>query len=291
MKTLYKTLPAIASQNITLLLGEDTGMNIDASIAHAIELASSQESGNVLYLNTVQTARYMYESARSHGLDPNRSGFCTFDPTNGRFIRMMNVRRGELHKSRAEIENILSEGRIQYVIVNSWEFAAKSSRYREEAVFFLKELISGMEEEYDAVSVLVYGEELKKKTKAEKIDRGGYGKLAALAKKVESITIISEFQTMADILAGGEETSIVNRRSSVVEMQEKTAQVVPPTKDDRRPAKDDSVTSIEELRTPERPIPERLSQMPIHLNGYSPDKSPAPNTIRPYPHTPAHCAQ
>src|SRR5438105_15810368 len=103
MKTLYKPLPAIAPQNITLLLGKNPGMDIDASLAHAIELVSTEIGGAVLYLNTVQTPRSMYESARNHGLRPDGNGFCTVKGYNSRQIYMLNIERGNLHKSREMI--------------------------------------------------------------------------------------------------------------------------------------------------------------------------------------------
>jgi hypothetical protein len=195
MKTHYSTLPAIAPQNITLLLGENIGLNIDASLAHTKELVSTDQHGAVLYLNTVQTARSMFESARSLGLEPDGSGFTIVGGRYCKQIYILNIERGDLHKAKDKIVRYLANCRIQYVVVNSWEFAARSSRYREEAVFFLKELTGESSPEFEPVSVLVYAEELERKTRAQKIQRGGYGKLAGLAKKVECITIEQEFET------------------------------------------------------------------------------------------------
>ncbi|MEP7235794.1 MAG: hypothetical protein ABI778_10915, partial [Ignavibacteriota bacterium] len=80
-----------------------------------------------------------------------------------------------------------------------WEFAARSSRYREEAVFLLKELTCGMDSAYEPVSVMVYAEEPKKVVVPQKIQRNGFGKLSGLAKRVESITINQEFETDNEI--------------------------------------------------------------------------------------------
>ena len=131
MNTLYKPVPRVAVQNVSLFLGEDQGMNIDASLSHAIELLKSQPYGSILYLNTVQTPRSMYHSARSHGLDPASTGQCEVDGDQHKLIHIINIERGELHKSREWIDYLLAEDHVHYVIVNSWEFAARSSRYRQ----------------------------------------------------------------------------------------------------------------------------------------------------------------
>ena len=327
MKTTYKSLPAIAPQNITLLLGKNPGMNIDASLSHSIELVGTEIGGAVLYLNTVQTPRSMYESARNHGLRPDGNGYCTVKGSTRKVIYMMNIERGNLHKSREMIDYYLSEGRIQYVVVNSWEFAAKGSRYREEAIFLLKELISGMNADchYEPVSVIVYAQEPPVKPEAQTIQRGGFGRLTGLVKKAESITIEEQFETEevienrtemikhfeqeADPRIGTEEEEGISDEEYMMRF---LARVKPQAekewKESGKPMKtvwevasekseessivdsglsivgeevtsDISETSMDELRN----IPAEIGRMPIHLNSYSPDKSPitkplAPNT-------------
>jgi len=192
MNTNYKPLPRIVPQNINLLLGSSIGSNIHASLAHAKELLLTQAAGSVLYINTVDNTKSMKKIARDHGLKPNLSGLCQIDSylcdiDYRHNIYIINLKRGDLHRLRDTIREHLYEGYIQYVIVNSWEFAASNSRYREQAIFLLKDLTDGLDEKVNPVSVMVYAETPPKETLAQKIQRGGFGKLSGLAKNVESI--------------------------------------------------------------------------------------------------------
>ena len=248
MKTTYKPLPAIASNDITLLLGSSIGSNIDASLSHAKELVRALPAGSVLYLNTVQNTRAMWESARKHGLKPSPVGTCLVDDNYRRVIYIMNIPRGDLYRWRDRIKEFLHEGYIQYVVVNSWEFSSRNSRYREEAVFLMKELTDGLEGGHQPVHALIYGEEMTSSPQAQKIQRNGYGKLSGLAKRIVSISIDEHEQEITNY-----ELGITN--DDKTEVNETI---------------DAPVTSIEELRK----TPETISKMPIHLNSYSPDKAP-----------------
>ncbi|MDP4221245.1 MAG: hypothetical protein Q8916_11435 [Bacteroidota bacterium] len=325
MKTHYKPLPAIAPNNVTLLLGENTGLNVHASIDHAIELLDQNIPGSVLYLNTVQTPRSMYDSARSHGLAPDGNGVCFVGGKFGKVIYIMNITRGNLHKSREKIEYMLSEGRIQYVMINSWEFASKNSRYREESVFLLKELTSGMRSDFEPVSAIVYAEEQSRETRAQKIQRGGFGKLAGVVAKVEIITIENEFETEEEMsdreemqrgyesMEGEHKESMVDSRLSM-EGEKKKSEVVesadvPKKSESRGPKVEDAEFSeISEEATSDMEVhmapvfvpaskvgrrrrskqPAQILREPIHLNDYSPDKpaSPGTSSIRPSANTP-----
>jgi len=315
MKTLYKPLPAFAEQDITLLLGKDQGMNTEASLAHAIELLRSVKFGSIIYLNTVQTPRSMFQAARSLGLDPSDGGLTEVDNDPYKLLQIVTIPRGELHKQRKWIDYLLSENYVTHVFVNSWQYAGRNSRCREEAIFLLKELTCGLEKDTgtaDPVSVIVYGEEQKNKIPAQRTDRI-YGKLAGLAKKVESISIHKEIESehvAADRLemietynaAGpspeytGPVSTIKPRYPNLAaeegfrELDEQLAKMRKEKKSQKKKAKritnyeleitnqgagekvtEVAATSIEELRR--TPVP--LSRMPIHLNGYMPDRLPA----------------
>lgn len=181
MNTNYKPLPRIVPQNINLFLGSSVGLNIDASLAHAKELLPPKVSGSVLYINTVQSTRSMYQSARKLGLNPQSTGLCQIDHM--RNIYILNVMRGDLHKWKEQIKELLDYGYIQYVIINSWEFAARNSRYREEAIFLLKDLTEGLDGVHPPMNLLVYAQETNQDPTPQKLQRGGFGKLSALAKK------------------------------------------------------------------------------------------------------------
>ncbi|MEP7235090.1 MAG: hypothetical protein ABI778_07320 [Ignavibacteriota bacterium] len=193
----YTSLPRIAMQEISILLGKNTGMNIDASLSHACELLNSQGRGGILFINTVQSPRAMYNSARSHGIEPTSCGNSSLDPYDNKQIQFLNVPRGDLHKSRDILDYHLSEGDYQYIFINSWEFAAKNSRYREEAVFLLKELAAGMSQtdDFEPVTIVIYGEDKQVDIPPQKIQRNGFGKLQAIAKFVGKITSEKQFVT------------------------------------------------------------------------------------------------
>ena len=194
MNTTYQPLPKIQPNGITLLLGSSTGSNIDASLSHAIELVKSQPSGSVLYLNTVQDTRSMFLSARKQGLDPDGNGLCHVDGDVRKVIYILNVTRGDLYRWRDTIKEFLYMGYIQYVMVNSWEFSSKNSRYREEAVFFIKEITEGLEGGYQPMHALIYAEEIPSKPLVQKIQRNGFGKLTGLTQTVHSISVKEQFE-------------------------------------------------------------------------------------------------
>src|SRR5437867_2678732 len=105
MKPNYKPLPAIAVDDVTLLLGSSIGSNVDASLSHAKELVRAQASGSVLYINTAQNSRSMYHSARKHGM-PHDEEYNLFivDGDVRKIIYLMNIVRGELYKWRDHIK-------------------------------------------------------------------------------------------------------------------------------------------------------------------------------------------
>ena len=192
MKTTYKPLPSIASNEVTLLLGSSIGSNIDASLSHSKELVNALPAGSVLYINTVQNTRAMWLSARKHGLEPSGTGMCVVGGNYRRIIYIMNIPCGDLYRWRDRIKEFLHEGYIQYVVINSWEFSSKNSRYREEAIFLMKELTDGLEGGHNPVNALIYAQETSSMPHVQKIQRSGFGKLSGIAKKVVSISIDEE---------------------------------------------------------------------------------------------------
>ena len=305
MKTTYKPLPQIASNDVTLLLGSSIGSNIDASLSHSKELVRALPAGSVLYINTVQNTRAMWESARKHGLQPSGTGTCLVDNDYHRIIYILNIPRGDLYRWRDSIKEFLHEGYIQYVVVNSWEFSSRSSRYREEAVFLIKELTDGLEGGHNPVHALIYGEETSSTPQAQKIQRNGYGKLSGLAKRIVSISIDEPFESntaideihalpevkqMAEALdprigtedePGIDSDEALRRFLASVKMEGKgitnyeleitneEKSEVKETIDNQPSTIDIPITSIEELRK----TPETISKMPIHLNSYKPMKA------------------
>ncbi len=199
MNTTYKSLPTLASRDVTLLLGASIGSNIDASLSHSKEILGVLPSGSVLYINTVQNTHAMWLSLRKQELYPDRYGNCLVGGDHRKMIYTIDVPRGDLYRCKDMIKECLSEGYIQYVVINSWEFSSKNSRYREEAIFLIKDLVNGLQGGYEPVHVLIYAEETSSKPLAQKLQRGGFGKLAGIAKRIESITVKEQYATTEEI--------------------------------------------------------------------------------------------
>jgi hypothetical protein len=292
-------------QNITLLLGSSIGLNIDASLAHAMQILEPGRSGGVLYINTVQSTRSMFETARKHGLEPSADGLCEIDYK--RNIYLLTVTRGDLYKWRTAIKEYLYGGYIQYVIVNSWEYAGKNSRYREEAIFLFKELTDGLEGGHPPVNLMVYAEEPPSAPIAQKIQRGCFGKLSGIAKKIGIITLeeqfsrqmpedaitqlpeVTELSEPADPLIGTEDEPGIGGDEAIRRF---LARIIPVAEKERKKNKRPAGTAnAEDLTTAQHSvvesaneilahfdnIPEPLARMPIHQNNYSPDKAPVPS--------------
>lgn len=191
MNTNYTQLPKIQSQNITLLLGKSIGLNIEASVAHTKELLSTAAAGSVIYINTVQSKRDLRRTLKEHGLKINRGDICEgvdFGEMDYKHnIHFVNVKHGDLYKIKPKLKALLYDGYIQYVVINSWEFSSRNSRYRDEAIFMLKDLTDGLDEERNPVSVLVYAQQTSSEIIPEMLQHR-FGKLSGLAKGVEYIT-------------------------------------------------------------------------------------------------------
>ena len=81
---------------------------------------------------------------------------------------------------------------INTVIINSWDFAADGSRYREKLIYMIKYLLRGNWSDdcpfpFDPVTVLVYAEQPASAPAPGKIHRAGLGKLAGIADAVNII--------------------------------------------------------------------------------------------------------
>ncbi|MEP7234251.1 MAG: hypothetical protein ABI778_03040, partial [Ignavibacteriota bacterium] len=236
-----------------------------------------------------QTPRAMAQSARSHGINPTSYGLTEVDDDQHKLIQIINVKRGDLHKSREKIDFFLSENEVQYIIVNSWEYAARSSRYREEVIFYLKELTWGDDglADPEGVAVFIYGQQTPNKTDAQRVARG-YGKLAGLAQRVEVITIEEEFAVAESIKyeTQNSEFAMVTAAEAVSENEEHHFE--------EEIFRDDTglelhfapvfVPSLAAAHTPSAapssPNPILQTFAPIMMNNFSPDKPPITGSPR-----------
>ena len=347
----------LTPREISLMMGRSTGQNVLASLRHAYQLLSSVNTGNVLYINTVQTPWKFAESKRNALPDPdNIMGDYYFDGTMPR-IFFLTSDVGELHKEKNAILNYIRENGIKTVIINSWEFASRNSRVRETLLFLLRGFNSGDKHpkfdrvrfdnsdpngafvyDYFPATILIYAEDTGVEIEAEKIQRRGFGKLAAIADQVvylpqdelraevempvieedeygrtefQSVleeTEEQEVDTNEELVLSANDPRIGTEDEPGIDDEEYTrrflARVKPiaqkeweermrneKLKAETEPAVAESqpVTSIEELRS----TPDELARMPIHMNSYSPDKTPAPGSkpIRPSANMPKRQTQ
>jgi hypothetical protein len=297
MNKLHKSLPDIAPNNVTLMLGESTGRNTEASLAHALELVAAQPSASVVYINTVLTTRSMYELARRYGLEPKDNGICIVNGDQRKIIYIVNITRGDLWKWRDTIREYLYMGYVQSVIINSWEFSSRNSRYREEAIFFLKEITDGTQGGYQPVNALVYAEEIPNGPLIQKMQRGGFGKLSALANKIHNITLKQTFERESDVRSPKsevgeivlsqslsndplvrEDSELAGLMSDVEEAIKESCEVRSSQSDVKEEAASDMEVHLAPVFVPRSNLGRRTSDFPrnpIHLNNRKPDKAPA----------------
>lgn len=271
---------SLNEREVTLMLGESTGMNIGASIRHACQILDSKRGERVLYINTVQTVWKIADSIRRNVPNPEQyiADYYLPDNTKSDCIYFMTTDTGELHKEKEKILNFMKNNNVKTVIVNSWEFAAKNSRLREALLFIFRGLNNGDQNphykpdskeyqpyfaaDYQPATVIVYAEALSNTVLAGKINRGGFGKLAAIADQVVLMDSRTDFSP-----------------SEVSSTEFIPSEAAPATTTPKRTEVRSTipVTSIEQLRTAP-PAPERLERLPIHLNNFAPDKAPAPGS-------------
>jgi len=164
---------------ITVVLGSETGTNITASLELGEAVGKEMRMGNVLYLNTVQTGRALADSIRE---------FADFNFGKGRKdyrIAYETCMSGLITSRRVDLEKLITGRGIKYVIINSWEFASKDYRRKDELIFMLQEWAHNF-----GVTIIVFAESVKISPVPGKIQRGpGIGKLAACAAEIKSLVV------------------------------------------------------------------------------------------------------
>ena len=293
-----KPIRHIAPNDITLLLGNSIGSNIRASLSHSADLTRTMPSGSVLYINTVQNRRSMLNSARAFGFEQDGDNDTFYvDGRRSKAIYILNVIKGELNKWRPVIKEYLAEGYIQYIVINSWEFAARNSRYRDDLIFLLKELTDGLEGGHPPMNVLIYAEELNSQPDAQRIHRGGYGKLTGIVKRIECISV-KESMTKDAITRGEDDAELreafdaVSKAYEVLDepqiSNEETADTTIESPEDRGNTLE---VHFAPVFMPRSAVGRRATDFqfqPINMNGYSPDSPPIPQAPQRAPGVSVH---
>src|SRR5438105_698041 len=183
MKTLEKTTyPDFEREAVNLVVGQTIGRNILAGIRHGYDISRSGE-GNVLYINTVQTHKQL-DRSMNQVLGPGSEEITEwYNRREKPAIFFETILHGAVADHQALIEEYVQYKNVTTIIINSWELASKSYAYREELLYILQELTDGAPGLRE-VSVLVYLQKRKQIPEAGKLERGGAGKLAAIAQRV-----------------------------------------------------------------------------------------------------------
>jgi hypothetical protein len=266
-------------REISLMLGRITLSNIRAGIRHAVQILESSadfKDANVLYINTVQTVWKLSDTIRKVTQeDESYTGAYHTSKDKKRQLFFMTADIGELYKKKEIIKDYIRSQNVRTVIINSWEFAAKDSRSREALLHLLRDVTNGdLQPKFDRgeetyfvydhlpASVLIYAEETTSLPEAEKIQKRGFGKLAAMIDQVVKLDDHEELQAAVQEQANSTMETPKKKVIILNEPLKKEEAVIP------SPMMDIPVTSIEELRN----TPASISKMPIQYNNFSPDK-------------------
>src|SRR5436305_1062577 len=153
-----------AEGEITIYCAHDVRHGVETSLDLAMSLG---RKGKVLYLNTAFTNRKFLASARSAA------------PEGLVNVHAYNIRHGGLASELGWIARTMKEQKMQYLVINAWEYAHTSYLEKERTIFSLMGMLNDL-----GITVLVYSNVNPEKVKAGKIQRGTLGKLSGLADQI-----------------------------------------------------------------------------------------------------------
>jgi hypothetical protein len=161
---------------LTLVFGDSIGKNVVASMIQAEAIAQTREFGQVLYLNTFQTDERMDETCAA-------AVHRYFTVNTQDLMSIENSTVGELANDQGMMSrNLVGHFPAKVIIINSWEFSSRDCRLRERLLFRINEWIT-----HYGASVIVYAEARNRSVELGKCQIGGFGRLTALANRIENI--------------------------------------------------------------------------------------------------------
>jgi hypothetical protein len=171
---------------ITVILAED--INVATRHAcHAAKLLADKGIG-VQLLNCGMMSRRFWKVARdeaaSHITDRHGS----------KMLRLETCIRGNLVADRRYFSDLRAAYGTKVLIISGWEWSSKSWRLKEDLIFHLREIA-----EEEDVAIIVYSQA---RTHPEQgcVDRGGVGKLSAIAATIMHIGNDPDEEPMADVI-------------------------------------------------------------------------------------------
>jgi len=173
MKTEYLHSPEIrkvflrhTEHELTICLGDNAAGNLRASLAHAKALIESRRFDSVVYVNLPFSSRRFTDTRRD--VFPKSEKNTAFTVVHNHIGRL----GPEFGSVKTAVD--AAKGKVA-VIINSWEFASSSYRYKEQLLFALHSLVCA-----DEVTVFVYSQARSEVVPGE-IHRAGLGRLTAFA--------------------------------------------------------------------------------------------------------------
>ena len=160
----------IAFEDISVFVGKSVRENTKCAYRKALRLIDRDLYKKVLVINTSVRQHWALNEARE--IDSDRIGDQISKP-----VTVIGVPCGDLCKEFEGISALISRHKIGVVMINSWEFASRDGRYKDNLLFQLRCLI-----ESQGVSVIIYSHF----TNVCALDigipqRGSIGKLSAIA--------------------------------------------------------------------------------------------------------------
>ncbi len=160
----------VALAEITICCGENVLLNTRAACEKGLELVASGYFRRAMVLNCASTHRWGMSVARSLTTEAR----LTHAPW--KQLDILTLGQGRLSQELGFIRSRVERTGVDVILINSWEFASANARYREEAIFALRELMAELN-----VTIVVYSQATPKEYKPGCIMRGTLGRLSALA--------------------------------------------------------------------------------------------------------------
>ncbi len=194
-------------KNVPMRHGELTvmvGDRAEDSMIHSSKLGTALQRAGVgtLIINCGMSGRRFREHFDAHHKE-------TY--TAPRLV-LRNTYRGDLASEGESLYHFIRESGITVVVVVGWEWAADTYRRRQRLLRFFREIMEELE-----VAIVVYAH-TNSEPVAGKLDHGGLGKLALLARysgTVEAMEELSDVAPTAPPLVGRSEADLVNAEKSV----------------------------------------------------------------------------
>src|SRR5579883_2557928 len=138
----------IAYSDINVFLGDNVSSNTQSAFRKAVQLLDEPELGKVLVINTSSRQRWALAVART--VDASRIGDEVAKP-----VCVMGTVAGELCNEFEAITETIVRHDIRVLMINSWEFASATPRYKDKLLFQLRKLV-----EEHSVTVIIYSQQM-----------------------------------------------------------------------------------------------------------------------------------